>query len=150
MLKRIPKLNAAAPIGATGPRVAKAQRKAAPVVAKQADAEKVAAPVETPAGIKTMQPESIEDILLTKAQEQDAKQELIAPHEWAALLNAPENESEETTLGIPGIVDGEIEAAHELDAADELWERLSSTRWIKEPPQDIYNHVTVANRPSKA
>ena len=106
--------------------------------------EKVAAHKD-PESLTTMQPESIEDIMLSKAQEQAAKQELVAPHEWASLLNAPENESEETTVGIPGIVEGE--ELSELDAADELWERLSSTRWIKDPPQDIHNHTTVANRP---
>ncbi len=91
-----------------------------------------------------MQPETIEHIMASKAQEQATKQELVAPHEWASMLNAPENESEEPAVSVPGVVS---EEANELDAADELWERLSSTRWIKDPPNDIYNHTTVANRP---
>jgi len=71
------------------------------------------------------------------------KQELIAPHEWASLLNNIENppgQSDETHVG--GEVLGEVELV-----SDDLWERLSSTRWIKPPREDFHNHTTVANRP---
>ena len=74
--------------------------------------------------------------------EKSVKQELIAPHEWAALLNTPESESEETYVGTP-------EIAADLNAeTDDLWERLSSTRWIKEPREDFHNSTTVIKRPT--
>ena len=70
------------------------------------------------------------------------KQELVAPHEWASLLNNIESESDETRVG--GEVMGEVELV-----SDDLWERLSSTRWIKPPREDFHNDTTIANRPKK-
>lgn len=119
-----------------GAKLAKAPRKAPPVSAEPDSTEDVKDKAS-----KVMQPETIEPIPLTPAQEKAAKQELIAPHEWASLLNAPENETEDTYIGSP-------DGLAELDAADELWERLSSTRWIKEPKEDFHNSTTVANRPA--
>lgn len=78
------------------------------------------------------------------AQEKAAKQELVAPHEWATLLHAPENDVADFASGAP------LPEAPQTEAAsDDLWERLSSTRWIKVAPEhDLHNRSTVANRPS--
>jgi hypothetical protein len=77
------------------------------------------------------------------AQEKAAKQELIAPHEWATMLNAPENEfADSSGAPIP-------EAPYTEVMSDDLWERLSSTRWIKLAPEhDLHNRSTIVNRPS--
>jgi len=81
---------------------------------------------------------------VTAAQEKAAKQELVAPHEWATLLNAPENEFPDFAAGAPL-----PEVPHTETASDDLWERLSSTRWIKVAPEhDIHNRSTVVNRPA--
>jgi hypothetical protein len=80
------------------------------------------------------------------AQEQAAKQELVAPHEWATLLNAPENEFSD----LAGAPVPEAQAPQAEAATDDLWERLSSTRWIKVAPEhDLHNRSTIANRPSE-
>ena len=95
--------------------------------------------MQTSESIETARPEA-------KASERKApplKQELIAPHEWASLLNNIENHADETHVG--GEVLGEVELF-----SDELWERLSSTRWIKPPREDFHNHTTVVNRPKDA
>jgi hypothetical protein len=64
--------------------------------------------------------------------------ELIAPHEWAALLNSFENEPEGSTRQTSATGEIEIES-------EDLWEKLSSTRWLKQPPQDTNrNGSTVA------
>ncbi len=76
-----------------------------------------------------------------KSSNQAIKQELVAPHEWASLLNNIESDPNDTQLG--GAVMGEVELA-----SDDLWERLSSTRWIKAPREDFHNDTTVRNRPT--
>jgi hypothetical protein len=79
------------------------------------------------------------------ALEKAAKQELVAPHEWATLLKSPDNEAADIASGAPI-----PEVPHTEAASDDLWERLSSTRWIKVAPEhDLHNRSTVANRPSK-
>jgi hypothetical protein len=80
-------------------------------------------------------------------------QELVAPHEWDMMLNAFE-ENGVTPTSQPVPAPGQIE----IDSED-LWEKLSSTRWLKEPrpgssthssssvsPDDPSNKTTVANR----
>jgi hypothetical protein len=96
---------------------------------------------------KAMQsPDAIEplpDVAPVTRKSAPIKQELIAPHEWASLLNNIESEPDDTHVG--GEVLGEVELA-----SDDLWERLSSTRWIKPPREDFHNDTTVANRPKPA
>jgi hypothetical protein len=137
VLKRSAKLNVNKPAG--GAKVAKGPPKASRPVGA---APLQGAGMNDKVSIAMAHPEAIEPQPLTPAQEIAAKQELIAPHEWAALLNTPESESDETYVGAP-------EALSELNAeTDDLWERLSSTRWIKEPREDIHNHTTVVKRPA--
>jgi hypothetical protein len=51
-------------------------------------------------------------------------QELVADHEWDALLHAFDTEP------------GELPPGDGVDEHDALWERLSSTRWLKQTPPD--------------
>jgi hypothetical protein len=51
--------------------------------------------------------------------------ELMAPDEWDALLQTIEAESAAASVE---------DAAKVQVASDDLWEKLSSTRWIKTPP----------------
>jgi len=72
--------------------------------------------------------------------------ELVAPHEWDAMLNAFEENGVTVTSEYKS-APGELE----IDS-EGLWERLSSTRWLKEPNggkdsgADSSNKTTVANR----
>jgi hypothetical protein len=64
-------------------------------------------------------------------------QELVAPHEWAGLLH---NFESDNTASAATAIDSETES-------EDLWEKLSSTRWIKTPPQDHdTNSSTVTSR----
>lgn len=47
--------------------------------------------------------------------------QLVADHEWASLIHNFEHEAE----------------AHAGDAEDELWERLGSTRWLKDTEEGL-------------
>jgi hypothetical protein len=84
---------------------------------------------------------------------QPAVQELVAPHEWDMMLHAFE-ENGVTPTSQPRPAPGQIE----IDSED-LWEKLSSTRWLKAhkpgassrsstsaSPDDPSNKTTVANR----
>lgn len=53
--------------------------------------------------------------------------ELMAPDEWDALLQTIEAETATASAE---------DAAKVQVASDDLWEKLSSTRWIKTPPAD--------------
>jgi hypothetical protein len=66
-------------------------------------------------------------------------EELFNPQEWEALLNSFENDAsvQESSRS--------SELAVELSTED-LWERLSSTRWIRTPSADDKDS-TVAQRP---
>ena len=58
-------------------------------------------------------------------------QELMTPHEWKSMLHNIENQA------APAEIRARPPSSAELDRADEeLWERLSSTRWIKERPSE--------------
>ena len=59
---------------------------------------------------------------------QAAKQELVAPGEWLGLLHNFENDSAASNTR------KDAERPHNETATEELWERLSSTRWIKSRP----------------
>ena len=78
------------------------------------------------------------------SSEHAATQELIAPHEWQALLNSFENES----AGPDGRMNSPT-SVESQNASDVLWERLSSTRWLKVRPNtdSVGNRSTVAQRP---
>jgi hypothetical protein len=77
-----------------------------------------------------------------QAPSQDAAaQELFGPQEWDALLNSFENEPQSAAPAQKS--EGEIELS-----SDDLWERLSSTRWLREPAADIDRASTIAQRPS--
>jgi len=52
--------------------------------------------------------------------------ELVADHEWEAMLHTFETETDELSPGAGG------------PESDDLWERLSSTRWLKSSaPRDF-------------
>jgi hypothetical protein len=95
-------------MGARGADVAKLQRRlprpAGQKIGKTKNSGKVSKP---------MQPETIDTPLPETAaptrKSAPLKQELIAPHEWASLLNNIEGESDETRVG--GEVLGEVELA---------------------------------------
>ena len=76
-----------------------------------------------------------------KSSNSAVKQELVAPHEWASLLNNIESDPNDTQVGGAPLAEVEL-------ASDDLWERLSSTRWIKAPREDFHNDTTVRNRPT--
>lgn len=95
---------------------------------------------------KTMEMETESNIAYptTFLREQASTQELIAPHEFQSLLNSFENENSNT--------DGRVNSKEAIEtqiSSDALWERLSSTRWLKSRPKndDIGNRSTVAQRP---
>jgi hypothetical protein len=56
------------------------------------------------------------------AMDASVTDELVADHEWEALLQPFEQETDALSPGAGGL---------EEDGGDELWERLSSTRWLK-------------------
>lgn len=63
--------------------------------------------------------------------------ELVADHEWEALLHNFEHETDELSPGGGGGGGEE---------GEELWERLSSTRWLKAPaPVDLPRSSTSAS-----
>jgi len=64
------------------------------------------------------------DTLPENTAPQPATRDLMPPNEWAALLRSIESEV------APAKAD-EVEVA-----ANDLWEKLSSTRWLKEPPTE--------------
>lgn|GEM_PF-5784686 len=67
---------------------------------------------------------------------QATPQELVAPHEWEALLYNFENEAV-------------AEAPMEVAEVEDIWERLSSTRWIKAPSGvSVNSSSTIAERPA--
>lgn len=71
---------------------------------------------------------------------EEATEELFNPQEWEALLHSFENEPS------IGTVTRAQEPPIELSTED-LWERLSSTRWIRTPTPDDRDS-TVAQRAS--
>ena len=64
-------------------------------------------------------------ILGTDEEAADASVELVADHEWEALLHNFDQETDD------------LSNSADLDEREELWERLSSTRWLKPPVQEI-------------
>jgi hypothetical protein len=68
-------------------------------------------------------------------------EELFDLGEWEALLdNFDSTPSVPSTPRIPP-VEPEL-------SSDDLWERLSSTRWVRTPSRTDHNDSTVAHRPS--
>ena len=63
----------------------------------------------------------------TVTQRRAPAEELIAPHEWDAMLNSFEGDTA-TPPDAPRLP-GEYD--------EELWERLSSTRWLKMPSRKL-------------
>ena len=67
-------------------------------------------------------------------------QELFEVEEWEGLLNSFEDGPSESPAAATN--DGEIALG-----SDELWERLSSTRWLRERAESIDRSSTLAQRP---
>ena len=94
----------------------------------------------------TKKPSAGKDTAAPTKKPAESVRELVAPHEWESMLNAFD-ESGVTVTSEYKSAPGEIE----IDAED-LWERLSSTRWLKEQntkdsgEDDPSNKTTVANR----
>ncbi len=72
----------------------------------------------------------------------EARKELVSPDEWDALLHSFESDGATATStrdGTTGLM---------LDSSDDLWEKLSSTRWLKDrQSEDVSTKSTVAQRP---
>ena len=85
--------------------------------------------------------EMTQDARIAMQSHRAAAQELFGPQEWDALLNSLENDAQ--TASPSPRSEGEIELS-----SDDLWERLSSTRWLREPAADIDRASTITQRPS--
>lgn len=72
-----------------------------------------------------------------------ATEELFDPQEWESLLNAFDNETAAAATSTVRQAEHEIELSE-----DDLWERLSSTRWLRAKNEDTDSASTVAQRPS--
>lgn len=73
------------------------------------------------------------------------QREFITPDEWEGLLNSFEDGSvPNSSVNVNSSPTGEIPVETE-----DLWEKLSSTRWLKSQPtddEDPANKSTIANR----
>jgi hypothetical protein len=70
------------------------------------------------------------------AQLREPAEELFDPREWAALLNSFENDGSSAAPAATGD-----------DSSDDLWEKLSSTRWLRRP-SGAQPSSTLTERPS--
>jgi hypothetical protein len=93
-----------------------------------------------PADMKnTVEKQAASATTLNTQTAQSDSEELFNPQEWEALLNSFENDA------AAGSSTRATEPPVEL-SSDDLWERLSSTRWIRTPAADDTDS-TVAIRP---
>lgn len=113
------------------------QRPAKAQAVKKSGTGDVRKPVEMK---NTLEMTSHSSAQLAATSRADAE-ELFEPQEWESLLNSFESETQ--AAAAPAKTNGEIELS-----SDDLWERLSSTRWLREPANDIDRASTLTDRPS--
>jgi len=70
-------------------------------------------------------------------------EQLFDPQEWESLLNSFETEASSATTASQQKSENEIELS-----SDDLWERLSSTRWLR-AKSDVSRTSTLTDKPAE-